>query len=78
MKLLISILLTIPYEYKLSRVQKQTKAISNIEGRFRILNKKNALGFSIRKSHALVELSEITEKEYRKISKGKARKIGIK
>lgn len=75
---MISIKVTILNEYKLSRVQKQIKTISNIEGRFRILNKKDAWGSGGRESYDLDEFSEIAEKEYRKIPKRKTGKLGVK
>ena len=59
-------------------MQKQIKTISNLEGRSRILNKKNARGFGPRESYDVVELSEITKKEYRKIPKRKTGTLGLK
>lgn len=70
--------ITILNEYKLPRVQKQIKTISNLEGRSRILNQKNAWRFGPRESYDLVELSEITKKEYRKIPKRKTGTLGVK
>lgn len=75
---MISITITILNDYKLPRLQKQRKAISNIEDRSRILNQKDARRFGARKSHDLDELSEIAEKDIRKIPKRKRGTLGIK